>query len=318
MHGSIPKNKHGWDSANARIKKSSSEPQLEEVSAHQAEQDESDIAGLFQGFEPISLEQTNAQARMLSRVDNKYVVDFGQFEAFLEAAKEHYAVLEIDGLRQFTYSSCYFDDDFACYFEHHQGRRQRFKVRTREYIDSGAQYFEIKLKGLRGKTDKHRTTCDFLVTPRVGGEYLQMLKKIYQKQYNKPMSLDLRPALMVGYRRCTLVAKAGGERVTIDYSLTFAQPGEEDNETRVGNGFIIIETKSENGYGIADTILKDHKVRKASKCSKYCIGVNLIGAVSKNNHFLPTIKRVRENLVATPDINSSCEQAGANPKSDHS
>ena len=52
---------------------------------------------------------------------------------------------------------------------------------------------------------------------------------------------------------------------------------------------------------MADRALKKIKVRKASNCSKYCIGVNLIGGVTKNNNFLETIKRVRKNIVIKPD-----------------
>ena len=261
------------------------------------EKEENEISDLFLDFDPISLEQTNKQARMLSRVDHKYVVNLAQFKSFLKVLKTHYAVLEIKGLRQFTYSSCYFDDQFGCYFEHHQGRRQRFKVRTRKYVDSGDLYFEIKLKGLRGRTDKFRTGCDDLVMPVIDGKHLTMLEKLYSARYGKKMPFELRPALMVGYRRCTLVAKKGGERVTIDYRLTFANPGEEKPMVRIGNDFIIIETKSEDGRGFADETLKSLKIRQARKCSKYCIGVNLIGSVSRNNHFLPTLKKVRENLV---------------------
>ncbi len=266
--------------------------------------DEADaaIGPYFDKFAPISLDQTNKMAQMLSRIDNKYVVNLQQFAAFLEAIKDQYAVLEIKGRRQFSYDSCYYDDGFGCYFEHHQGRRQRFKVRTREYVDGGGmKFFEVKLKGRRGMTEKHRIKSDFLVTPIIDGEYLSMLEKIYTRQYRKQMPFELRPALKVGYKRCTLVALGGGERVTVDYQLSFADPQNLENQARVGNGFIIIETKSSDGKGIADSALKNLKIKKASKCSKYCIGVSLVGCVKKNNNFLATVKQVQRCLI-TPSM----------------
>lgn len=260
--------------------------------------DQETIGELFSAFRPISLDETNKLAQMLSRIDNKYVVNFGQFRSFLEAVEDDFAILEIGERREFTYLSCYYDDEYQCYLEHHQGRRQRFKVRTREYVDGGGmKFFEVKLKGVRGLTAKHRIKSNFLIAPHIDGEYLEMLQEKYSFQYHKDMPLDLSPALIIGYKRCTLVALRGGERVTVDYLINFAKPGNQDDTIQVGNGFIIVETKSGDGKGVADRALKTLQIRKASACSKYCIGVNLIGGVARNNNFRETIERVRRNIV---------------------
>ncbi len=272
------------------------------------EKPDSGIGKQFDGFPPITLDETNRLAQMLSRIDNKYVVNFEQFSSFLKTIENEYAVLEIKGRRQFSYDSCYYDDNFGCYFEHHQGRRQRFKVRTREYVDGGGlKFFEVKLKGLRGKTEKHRIKSDFVVTPKIEGEYLSMLREVYTKQYKKQMTFELRPALKVGYKRCTLVALRGGERVTVDYQISFADPQDLTKTARVGDGFIIIETKSGDGKGIADCALKRLKIKQATKCSKYCIGVSLIGGVTKNNNFLATIKQVQK-CVIPPKSSGGCHE----------
>lgn len=248
-------------------------------------------------FKTVSLDETNRLAKMLSRVDNKYVVNYEQFGALLKRIHGQYAVLEIEGRNEFQYASCYYDDNFCCYFEHHQARRQRVKVRTREYVNSGMIFFEIKLKGLRGRTNKHRTDCDTLVMPQIKGEQLAMLNSLYAENYKKKMTFDLRPALLVDYSRCTLVALKGGERVTIDFDLRFELPDGGGEAVQIGHDFIIVETKSANGRGISDGALKQLGVRKASKCSKYCIGVNLTGEVTKNNQFLHTIRHVQRNIV---------------------
>jgi len=256
-----------------------------------------DISTLLTGFPAISLDATNRRAKMLTRIDNKYAVTFDQFRSLLKCISDDYSILEIDGLRQFSYSSCYYDDNFGCYFEHHQGRRQRMKVRTREYVDSGLRFFEVKLKGLRGKTNKYRTDCDFLVTPSIRSHFSEMLNSVYQKQYKKAMPFALSPVLMINYQRCTLVARQGSERVTIDFSLCFDQPEGMSDPVHISNQFIIVETKSDNGKGITDRAMKKLNIRKASKCSKYCIGVNLMGKVRKNNNFLHMIKHVKQNII---------------------
>jgi len=275
------------------------------------------IGNKFLDFQPISLDETNRRAQMLSRVDNKYVVDFEHFNDFLKKIKKKYVVLEIDGRRQFSYDSCYYDDAFGCYYDHHQGRRRRFKVRTREYLDTGGKYFEIKLKGLRGKTEKHRIASEFLVTPQIEGQYLEVLNRVYRKNYRTDMPYALTPSLMVGYKRCTLVALDGGERVTVDYSIHFSAPENRDSAIRIGDDFIIIETKSADGKGFADSALKKLKIRKASKCSKYCIGVNLTGSVSKNNFFRHTLKHVRKNIVSSSEALIALGQASTGQLAEH-
>ena len=256
------------------------------------------LSQLFAPFEPISLERTNTLARMLKRFDNKYVLTRPQFEKFLEHLHREFAILEIKGKREFTYSSCYFDDRHRCYNDHHQGKRRRFKVRTREYVDTGAIYFEVKLKGLRGQTDKHRISTTQFSPDTVDGDALELLTDVYEKNYKTEFLYDLKPELIVNYRRCTLVALKGGARVTVDFALSFFPAGFEDEKIQIGDNFIIVETKSGDGKSHADNVMKQIGVRNASKCSKYCLGVNLSGLVSQSNYFLPMIRRISRNIVS--------------------
>ena len=86
-------------------------------------------------FKPIGLDALNAKAAMLERLDNKYVVRAPVLAAAAAELCELFDVLEIDGRRSFTYDTCYFDDpELRSYHDHHQGRRQRVKVRVRKYV----------------------------------------------------------------------------------------------------------------------------------------------------------------------------------------
>jgi hypothetical protein len=118
---------------------------------------------------------------------------------------------------------------------------------------------------------------------------------------------------MVVYKRYTLVALKGGERVTIDHQLQFSPPQGDSPPIKVSNGFMIIETKSARGRGFSDKVLESLNVGKESGCSKYCIGVNLIGGVTKYNVFGRTLKRVRQNIVPmyiTTPIRAATEANG--------
>jgi VTC domain len=98
-------------------------------------------------LEPLSLEQLDEQAALRRRVDTKYAVSAAVAQEVVEAGAAQYRALEIDGRRRFGYESVYFDTpDLRCFTDHVQGRRPRFKVRSRLYRDTGACFFDVKVK----------------------------------------------------------------------------------------------------------------------------------------------------------------------------
>src|SRR4051794_25119059 len=121
----------------------------------------SDNAWLHRRFEATDIEALNDKAAMLQRVDQKYIMDAGVLEQVLPALAPDFHVLENGGLRAFSYENCYFDGpQWQSYFDHHQGRRKRAKVRMRRYVEAGLCYVEVKLKEKRGITVKRRLPCD--------------------------------------------------------------------------------------------------------------------------------------------------------------
>ncbi len=99
------------------------------------------IAQSLSRFDTISLEDLNAKAAMLERLDNKYIVPADRLLPAFERFGDLFDVLEIGGKRAFTYATDYFDDPAAqAYHDHHQGRRKRCKVRIRNYVDAGFSY----------------------------------------------------------------------------------------------------------------------------------------------------------------------------------
>ena len=193
------------------------------------------------GFAPISLEELNSKAEMMSRIDNKYVVDRWALERILPALLEEFDILEIDDRRAFTYDTRYFDDpDCSAYYEHHQGLRKGFKVRVRRYSDAGLCFLEVKVKGKRGMTVKNRQSYDPADLGELTPEAFDYAKGVYTGHYDKAFDYDLRPALDIEYQRITLVAKEGGERMTIDGKLSFRN---EKKRLEAPNDVFIVETK---------------------------------------------------------------------------
>lgn len=239
-------------------------------------------------FAAISLDQLNARAAMLERLDNKYIVSRAILDQAAPAFADAFEVLEIDGLRAFTYDTCYFDDHKRqSYFDHHQGRRRRCKVRVRKYSDAGLCFVEIKLKDKRGITVKRRMPYDNDLFRVLDDAAMDHINSSYQGLYGVAFPLDLSPIIEMRYRRMTLVAREGGERMTIDSEIEFRSG---NLLSKVSKDLFIVETKSARGNGLADKVLRACHLHPVSGCSKYCIGMAALEKVSRMNHFLPALR----------------------------
>jgi hypothetical protein len=245
---------------------------------------------LTKPFAPISLNALECKAGMLERIDNKYVVGADILRRAAPQLAKHFDVLEIDGCRSFTYDTCYFDDaDFRCYFDHHQSRNKRIKVRMRKYLEAGLCFVEVKLKDRRGMTIKKRlrvATGSFGV---ISDAALAFVHDVYRELYGREFTQEISRNLDMRYRRITLVAKDGGERMTLDNRLCFKMDGEERS---VDSSLFVIEAKSAKGNGIADKILRRLHQHPTKHVSKYCTGIATMREGTKSNNFRRALKRL--------------------------
>jgi hypothetical protein len=147
----------------------------------------------------------------------------------------------------------------------------------------------MKLKGLRNHTVKRRAEYSAGHPHVLEADALALLSAWYAEEYGQPPRFDLAPVLKTSYRRTTLVAKDGGERLTIDGAMSFAGGG---REVRLDGDIFVLETKSQRGYGIADRLLRRLQLRPVGRCSKYCIGLLATGLASEANQFLPALRRL--------------------------
>jgi hypothetical protein len=246
-------------------------------------------------FGAISLADLNAKAEMLTRLDNKYVVSLDALDRLAPALGAHFDILEIDGKRCFGYHTQYFDTPEMCSFRHHvQGRRRRSKVRTRHYLDADICFVEVKLKSLRKVTVKKRLPHDPGALGQLSGPAMQFVEDAHLAGYERGSLAPYAPVMQMHYDRMTLVARTGGERLTIDRSLRFWNDRAEE---AISPEMVVIETKSAFGRGIADTILRGAGYHPVGSCSKYCVGLAALGMVPRFNKFLPAFRRLLPHLA---------------------
>ena len=230
------------------------------------------VQALLRDFRPIDLQGLEARAALMDREDRKYVVPLPALADLLSTLRDRMEVLEVGGRRSSRYDSTYFDTvDAQLFRAHAQGRRLRYKVRTREYSDLGTRYVEVKLKGPRGRTVKVRQRCTEHEHRHGGAEVLAFTAHAVGAQYGQPPTDHLVPTLTVRYDRSTLVASTDELRVTIDSRLVFLAP-DGSPVARLKDGLVLLEVKSPSGRSDVDTLLLRQGLRPQS-FSKYSLGL---------------------------------------------
>lgn len=238
---------------------------------------------IFQSLEPITLEEMDS-VKLMNRTDTKFAFSGDLLPVILQECAPHYRILEVNGVRASGYKTLYFDTDhFDLYKDHHQGRPYRYKVRIRNYMESGLFYLEAKLK-VKGRTIKSRIKLS-------GFEEVFSEKSNSFLQKTLGIQIDLKPRLWNSFHRITLVNKTDKERLTIDFGLSFESEGKIGD---VGN-LIIAEVKQENRNRNTKIIeiLRKYGIRE-SGMSKYCLGVVLTHPEVKYNNFKQKILLVNK------------------------
>jgi len=241
-------------------------------------------------FDSVDLSVLNQRAPMLVRLDNKYIIREHELALSIPILNQYFDILQISGRRLFTYETCYFDDeDFSSYYDHHRGRRQRIKIRTRKYCDTKLCFVEAKLKDIRGVTIKKRLPYRMDGYGILDDDANAFVAKVQQEQYRKYVVKQLQPRLNMSYQRATLVAKDGIERLTIDRCIYFYHEG---GAKKIADDICIVETKSANANGVADVILRYNHFHPTANCSKYCVGMCITEQVKKMNNFMPALRKL--------------------------
>ena len=172
---------------------------------------------LLQSRSPLGLEAIDAVA-LMDRFDSKYVVPVAWLENLVQELDEH-SVLSIQDHVSTVYNNLYFDTpEGTCLEDHTRGKNIRYKVRVRQYANTGVAFLEVKLRDVHSKTFKHRIvrkgTWDGPLTP----EEFDFLGQ------HLPNASALAPTLQSSFERFTLIHVGQGERITFDQDLQFKVP----------------------------------------------------------------------------------------------
>lgn len=215
-------------------------------------------------FDNVTLEDLK-KVKLLNRRDTKYVIPVGELDTLLSHLQTDYRVLQIDAHRSMEYDTSYFDtENFDFYTVHQNGKKNRFKVRYRRYLNNNQSFLELKRKNNKGRTDKTRRKMDPGKTP--GADYVTEFVKGEVASFEG----KVRESLNVRFARITLCDNKFKERITIDRDLSFRR-GEDEASCP---GLAIIEVKQDQFEKNSPIIthLRESGYRPF-RISKYCLGI---------------------------------------------
>lgn len=246
----------------------------------------------FSQFDPVTLGEME-QVDLMDRVDRKFLFGARHLERIFEEMRDNYRVLTIEEQSYSHLDSLYFDTpDSMFFYQHHNGKLNRHKVRFRYYHNTRLNYLEVKFKNNKGRTLKNRILRDSSQELPFKDNETQFL------QNHIPVEPEiLSPQIWVSFTRLNFLHKEKHERLTLDLNLTFQHQEKKISFPEV----VIAELKQSIHESYADfaQLMKNRQIRP-TPFSKYCIGMCLLHDL-KSNRFksiLLNLKNINRHAYA--------------------
>ncbi|MFF8929571.1 polyphosphate polymerase domain-containing protein [Streptomyces longwoodensis] len=220
-----------------------------------------------------TLGEVDAAAALQHRTDRKYLIPLHRARALVHLLADSHHVLDLAGRRTTHYLSTYFDTEhLASWHAHVQGRRRRWKVRTRLYAEDALCRVEVKTKDGRGATVKHALKVPATAYGALDAQSAAFVDEVLERTGIPITAEDLTPAVEVRYVRAALADLDHGTRVTLDSALTCHHG---DRAAALDPGHVLVETKGGIRPAPADRLLLRLGARPVS-LSKYVVGQSLL------------------------------------------
>jgi hypothetical protein len=251
------------------------------------------LRSVVEGLDRTPLAEALQTAELQTRVDRKYLIVPAMLHAVVVGLGPGAQVVDIDGEHCFAYRSVYFDTaDRLSYRKAAHRRPDRFKVRTRTYVDQGRCFLEVKRRDARGRTTKVRVPYDPADEHR-----LTPTGRAFVDEHVCPAAplAPLLPTLTTEYHRVTLLDRTRSVRLTLDAGVVCRST--DGREVRLADA-VVVETKSTGAPTAADRLLWRTGTRPVA-ISKYAVGMAALD---------PSLPANRWNRVLTRWVDAPARQ----------
>lgn len=246
------------------------------------------MSAILDSYDPLTLEESQG-VKLMKRTDTKFVFQENLLPKLLVDLAQDYYVLDVDGLRLQRYKTRYYDTpDFEFYRQHHNGKRDRFKLRVRSYLDTDYDFLEVKRKDNQNQTQKSRLLSNeetTTLTPAIQ-DFLDATLPVKDSVFV--------PKILNSFYRIALVSKHDEERLTIDFDIRFLSPS-----TQFALPGIVVAEVKQPRFSVQSAFI--HKMRQEGRrptsFSKYCIGVALAYPHLKRNKFKPLLLNIQKFIL---------------------
>ena len=233
------------------------------------------LKSILESYHPVTLDDLDS-VKLMHRQDTKFLLNASALPVLLAEFSGSYGILEIDGSREFPYSTRYLDtDDMTFYLQHVTGKLARYKIRFRNYESTGKTFLEIKRKSNKNRTSKWRIE-NYSSPGQPDEEALCFIRK--HIPFN---SFTLHPELENSFTRITLAGLETHERITFDLNMEFTSAAGK----KMNLPFLAIAELKSEGYPSWSPFkfaVKKMGIQPAG-FSKYCMGTALLSDVPKKN-----------------------------------
>lgn len=225
-----------------------------------------------------------ANTSLLRRYDRKFLIPRARLSDVLSCLGPQYKIVASRGSEIATYRTTYFDTpDLRLFRDHVRGKKPRFKVRIRHYLERRCSFLEIKQKTNRGETRKSRLELPF------GQDQLEEAGKAFVREHCPVDVKSLQASLSTHFLRITLVEPGLGERVTCDQGISFSRGG----ESHTLPSLVVAEVKQCEGR-MSTPFLQSLRAGDArqSRFSKYAVGVAMAGGADLVHHLRASLRLI--------------------------
>lgn len=226
-------------------------------------------------FEKTSLKEMSS-VKLMNRIDTKFVFSFDQLATFLQEMRSSYTCLSFENKCIANYKTQYYDtEELKFYYQHLNGKLNRFKIRERTYLNSNEVYLEAKFKNNKGRTIKSRVKQTVM-----GLNFSETLPTLIPNM-DLELIQRLKPGVVVLYKRITLVNRQAEEKLTFDFDLEFRS----DSKRKCLDNLVIAELKQSKKLHSSFSSMAKKAHLKPCSMSKYCLAIALTNNQVKKNNF---------------------------------